>query len=146
MKIIFMDGQKIYVTEEVYIVYTKGERKSKYFTEDLKRERMIVDQEKETIKIIPSREDSYERLTCDCEKEFADKSENTEDKAMMALMIEKMRDAVTMLTETEKQIIYGLFFENKTGKIIAEELGVSEMTISRRKRDILKKLRKFLEK
>ncbi len=68
-------------------IYKKGDRKIKYFTDDLKQEKITVNQEEETIKIIQSREDSYDRLTCECEKEFADKSECTEEEAMRNLMI-----------------------------------------------------------
>lgn len=114
-------------------IYKKGDRKIKYFTDDLKQEKITVNQEEETIKIIQSREDSYDRLTCECEKEFADKSECTEEETMRNLMIEKVHEALKTLSETESQIIYGLFFEGKTGKTIAGEFNVSEMAISKRK-------------
>lgn len=70
MKSIWLNGQCISVTDEVYEIYKKGDRKIKYFTDDLKQEKITVNQEEETIKIIQSREDSYDRLTCECEKEF----------------------------------------------------------------------------
>lgn len=79
-------------------------------------------------------------------KEFADLSECTEEEAMKNLMIEKVHEALSILSETETQIVYGLFFEGKTGKVIAKDLNVSEMAISKRKQTILKKLRKHLEK
>ena len=60
--------------------------------------------------------------------------------------VEKVREALGILSETETKIVYGLFFEGKTGKSIANDLNVSEMAISKRKRTILKKLRKHLEK
>lgn len=146
MKVLWLNGQYINVTDEVYEVYTKGDRKNKYFTDDLKKEKIIVNQEEEKVSFIPSREDSYDRLTCECEKEFADLSECTEEEAIKNLMIEKMREALNILSETETKIIYGLFFEGKTGKVIAKDLNVSEMAISKRKQTILKKLRKHLEK
>ena len=146
MKVLWLNGQYINVTDEVYEVYTKGDRKNKYFTDDLKKEKIIVNQDEEKVSFIPSREDSYERLTCECEKEFADLTECTEEKAMKNLMIEKVRDALNILSETEIKIVYGLFFEDKTGKVIAKDLNVSEMAISKRKHTILKKLKKYLEK
>ena len=146
MKVLWLNGQYINVTDEVYEVYTKGDRKNKYFTDDLKKEKIIVNQDEEKVSFIPSREDSYDRLTCECEKEFADLSECTEEKAMKNLMIEKVREALNILSETETKIVYGLFFEGKTGKVIAKDLNVSEMAISKRKHTILKKLKKYLEK
>lgn len=50
------------------------------------------------------------------------------------------------LDETEKKIIYDRFFESKTQSEVAEELGVSQMTISRMEKKILKKLKKEYKK
>lgn len=61
------------------------------------------------------------------------------------MLIDKLRDAVMTLSDTEKHIIFGLFFEDKTAKRISEELGVNEMAVSRMKYKILEKLRKILE-
>lgn len=145
MKVIYINGQKVCVSEEVYIVLIKSARKERYLNEDLKNERFLINPKNGTVIIVPHREDSYERLTDECYLQFADESENTEDKAIAALLIDKLRDAITTLNDTEKHIIYGLFFEDKTAKKISQELGVNEMTISRKKREILKKLRKILE-
>ena len=68
MKFLWLNGQYINVTDEIYKVYTKGDRKNKYFTDDLKKEKIIVNQDEEKLSFIPSREDSYDRLTCECEK------------------------------------------------------------------------------
>ena len=145
MKVIYINGQKVCVSEEVYIVLIKSERKERYFNEDLKNEKFLINPQNGTVVIIPHREDSYERLTDDCFLQFADESENTEDKAISTLLIDKLRDAVMTLNDTEKHIIYGLFFEDKTAKKISQELGVNEMAISRKKREILNRLRKILE-
>lgn len=146
MKVIYINGEKACVTEEIYIAYKKGARKFRYFTEDLKRERILVNQEEEKVKFIPAREDSYERLTCDCDYQFPDETENTEEDFIRKINIRNVRNALATLNESEKQIIYGFFYEGKLGKEIASEMGVSEMSISKRKRNILKKLRKILEK
>ena len=145
MKVIYINGQKVCVSEEVYIVLVKSARKERYLNEDLKNERFMINPQNGTVIIIPHREDSYERLIDECYLQFADESENTEDKAITTLLIDKLRDAVMTLDDMEKYIIYGLFFEDKTAKKISQELGVNEMAISRKKREILKKLRKILE-
>lgn len=145
MKVIYINGQKVCVSEEVYIVLIKSARKERYFNEDLKNERFLINPQNGTVIIIPHREDSYERLTDTCCLQFADESENTEDEAITGMLVDKLRDAVMTLDDMEKHIIYGLFFEDKTAKKISQELGVNEMAISRKKREILKKLRKILE-
>ena len=145
MKVIYIKGEKVCVTDEVHRVFAKSKRKERYLYNELKNETFIINQKKEKIIIIPHREDSYERLTNDCDQQFADESENTEDEAITNMLIDKLRDAVMRLSDTEKHIIFGLFFEDKTAKRISEELGVNEMAVSRMKYKILEKLRKILE-
>ena len=144
MPYIFIDGQRIHVTEEVYLAYQKGKRKFRYFEKDIKRERVKINQKDKKEKILPKKEISYEYLIWEEGRDFIDESKDVEEEVIRTLMIEVVRDAITTLTEDEKQIINGLFFENKPGKMIAKELGVSEMTISKRKHAILKKLRTIL--
>ena len=57
-----LNGQIFEVNKEPYDTYYKGQRKEKYFTYDLKQEHTRVDKETGEIIVIPSREDSYERL------------------------------------------------------------------------------------
>lgn len=44
---IWLDGKLIDVPENVYKAYVKGERKHRYFSKDLKVERIIVNQKEE---------------------------------------------------------------------------------------------------
>lgn len=55
-------GKSIKVSEEVYREYMHFERKERYFTKDLKEERIMFDKKTKEMKVIPSREDSFERL------------------------------------------------------------------------------------
>ena len=65
----------------------KEQRKEKYFTHDLKQEHTKVDKETGEMIVIPSREDSYERLL-EAEKQFAEETEKVEDVAVRAVMLE----------------------------------------------------------
>ena len=65
------------------------------FTHDLKQEHTRVDRETGQITVIPSREDSYERLL-EAEKQFAEETEGTEDTAIRAVMVEKLTAASTI--------------------------------------------------
>ena len=146
MPYILVDGKKVYVTKEVYIAYKKGERKNRYFEKDIKRERVKINKNDKKEQILPKKEISFEYLIWEEGRDFTDESENIEEDVIKKLMIEIVREAIKTLTEDEKQIIFGLFFENKTGKMVADRLGLSEMAISKKKREILKKLRKIIEK
>ena len=55
---IYYNGQFIEVTHEVYTVLIKSDRKIKYFENDLKEEKIILDKKGTVVEIIPSREDS----------------------------------------------------------------------------------------
>ena len=63
---LYIDGQTVPVSEQVYRVYQHYERKEEYFSYDLKVEKF----QKETASFLPSREDSYERLLAK-DKQFA---------------------------------------------------------------------------
>lgn len=62
---LWIAGQFIEVTEEIYQVYMQGDRKMRYFETDLKIERTILDESGRIQQIIPSREDSLDRLVED---------------------------------------------------------------------------------
>lgn len=64
-KHIWIDGQLIEVTDEIYSVYMKGDRKMRYFEADLKSERVILDEDGHVLQTVPSHEDSLDRLMDD---------------------------------------------------------------------------------
>lgn len=82
-----LNGQIFEVSKDLYETYYKGQRKEKYFTHDLKQEHTKVDKETGEMIVIPSREDSYERLL-EAEKQFAEETEKVEDVAVRAVMLE----------------------------------------------------------
>ena len=61
-KRIWIRGQYVEVTDEVYMAYTQGDRKMRYFENDLKTERFVLGKEGQMVRVIPSREDSLDRL------------------------------------------------------------------------------------
>lgn len=78
MKKLWIDGHYIEVTNEVYTAYTKGQRKMKYFEKDLKVEHVLKDKNGNVTGVIPSREDSLERLMNDNSIQFYDVSKSVE--------------------------------------------------------------------
>ena len=140
---ILLDGQTFEVSRELYEVYYKGRRKEKYFTQDLKQEHTRVDQETGQITVIPSREDSYERLL-EAEKQFAEDAEDIEDVAIRAVMLEKLAAALHTLTDEEKTIIHALFYQEVGEVELAKRMGIPRTTLRSRKDKILKKLKELL--
>lgn len=140
---IALDGQTFEVSRELYEAYYKGRRKEKYFTQDLKQERTRVDQETGQITVIPSREDSYERLL-EAEKQFAEDTEDIEEVAIRAVMLEKLTAALHTLTDEEKTIIHALFYQEISEVELAKQLGIARTTLQSRKYRIFEKLRNLL--
>lgn len=136
-KYIIKNGAAVEVSDEVYKILRKWDRRIKYIEHDLKETRYIINQEKETVKEIPSREDSLDRLTAlgyDFENRTADFRESVSDKIMLEQALEKLSDE-------ERYLITQLFYLGRSERDLAEELGVSQYTVNRNKHKILKKLR-----
>lgn len=140
---IALDGQIFEVSRELYEAYYKGRRKEKYFAQDLKREHTRVDKETGQSTVIPSREDSYERLL-EAEKQFAEEVEDIEDAAIRAVMLERLNEALHTLTDKEMAIIHALFYQEVSEVELAKRLGIPRTTLRSRKDKILEKLKNML--
>ena len=144
-KRIWIRGQYVEVTDEVYAAYMQSDRKMRYFENDLKTERFVLGKEGQVVQIIPSREDSLDRLIDENAQQFPGDEESVENTVLHKLEVDKLHTALAMLTPEEQVLIQALFFEEKTERQYAEELGVYRNAIHVRKIRILKKLKKLLE-
>ena len=136
-KYIIKNGTAVEVSDEVYKILRKWDRRIKYVEHDLKETRYIIDQKKETVKEIPSREDSLDRLTAlgfAFENRTADFRESVSDKIMLEQVLAKLSD-------DERYLITQLFYLGRSERDLAEELGVSQYTVNRNKHKILTKLK-----
>lgn len=140
---ISIDRKKFEVCRELYEAYTKGQRKDDYFFHDLKQARKRMDTKTGEVKIIPGREDSYERLL-EAEKQFMTEAESVEDAAIRAVMLEKLNNAMHMLTDSEAGIIYSLFYKEVSETQLAREMGIARTTLQSQKYRILEKLKEML--
>lgn len=146
MKKLWIDGHYIEVTNEVYIAYTKGQRKMKYFDKDLKVEHVFKDKNGNITGVIPSREDSLERLMNDNSIQFYDVSKSVECSAQINDDIENLHIAMQELTSEELNIIKMLFYDEMTERDTAKILGISQAAVNKKKHRILKKLKKIIKK
>ncbi len=144
-KVILINGILVSVSDEVYSVYTKSQRKLKYFTEDLKKEKIIVNQEEEKIVYIASREDSYDRLIDDNDEQFAIDEETVESQAIKHIAYERLHKAIAMLSKEEQELINSLYFEGLSERKLSRKTGIPQRTINDRKRKILKKIKNILK-
>ena len=134
---IMKNGKAVEVSDEIYEILKKSDRRIKYVEHDLKETQYIIDQKKETVKEIPSREDSLDRLTS-LGFVFADSTADFDVAVLRKIMLNQ---ALEKLSDEERYLITQLFYFGRTERELAEELGVSQYTVNRNKHKILKKLK-----
>ena len=141
------DYKKMYpeAKEEVINLLRTTERKMQYQEYDLKTEQTVINQKDQTITIIPSREDSLERLA-DQELQFAGESESVEETVLRRLRYEQLHKAISLLSDDERELVDRLFFQGQTEREAAAEMGIYRNAVHKRKNRILEKLKNFLEK
>ena len=153
-KKIWIRGQFVEVTDEVYAAYMKGDRKIRYFENDLKTGRTendlktgrtVKDKDGNIKQTLPSREDSLDRLMEDNAQQFLDSHESVEDIVIQKISAEKLHMALLRLPKKDQELIYALFYEEKTERVYAEQIGVSPSTVHRRREKIIKKLKNYLK-
>lgn len=141
------DFKKLYpeASEEVIAVLRMTERKMQYQEYDLKTERTVVNQENQTVMVIPSREDSYERLM-EQNVQFERTTESAEEQALKNIQIQQLHKALSLLSDDERLLIVQIFFEGRTERDLAMEYGLSQRGINKRRQRILERLRELIEK
>ena len=98
------------------------------------------------VQIIPSREDSLDRLVDENARQFSDEQESVESVVLLKLEVDRLHTALSLLTPEERALIQALFFDERKESELAMELGISQPAVYKRKMKILKKLKIFLEK
>ena len=88
-------ARKLGVSVDTYKFLRSSNRKMRYFTHDLKRQRIII--ENETITFIPSREDSLERLAEDEGIFFTTAESSVEDAVIGKMLLEQLYRALDLL-------------------------------------------------
>ncbi len=141
------DFRKLYpgASEEIIAVLRTTERKMQYQEYDLKMERTIVDQAGQTVTVIPSREDSYERLL-EQDVQFYEESVSAEELAIRNIEIRQLHKALSLLSDDERYLMEQLYFQERTERELAAQLNLSQNAINKRRQRILDKLRKLMKK
>lgn len=134
-KKIWVRGQFVEVTDEVYTAYMRGDRKMRYFEADLKSERPVYGSSGKLAGIF-----FHEPV-----QGILPAGESVEDVVIRKLAVDKLHTALMQLTKEERDFICALFFDEKTESEVAKGLGVSQQAVHKRKSRILKKLKNFFE-
>ena len=133
------NGTKVEVTKEVYRLYiTEPENEARNYRRR-KKGVIKVDNETETVDCITCPEDSIERLM-ELGHEFEDTSFSI-DALDTAVMVDRALDELSF---EERYIIEALFFNDKTEQRVADELGIAQKNVHKKKVRIMAKLAKIL--
>lgn len=131
--------------EEVIAVLRTTERKMQYQEYDLKTERTIISKADQRVTVIPGREDSYERLL-EQDIQFAEETESVEETVLRRIEYGRLYQALALLSDDERELIERLYFQEQTERETAVQMGIYHNAVHKRKKRILKKLKKILEK
>lgn len=127
-----LHGMLMEVTPEQYRDFYKERRRQRYLYERSKENRDI----------------SIDMLTTEqfngADILFSDEMD-IEEQVAYKLLLDKLHSCLSLLTEEEQELIYALFFGEKTEREWSAETGIPQKTINNRKRKILLKLKALLE-
>ena len=135
------NGTKVEVTKEVYRLYNTAPESEERLRRKWNVSRIEVDLEHEKITFVQSRVDSIDRLT-ELGFEFEDTSFSIEA-LDTAVTVEQ---ALDQLSFDERYIIESLFYNGRSERELANELGVTQNKIHYDKMKVLSKLYKLLRK
>ena len=126
-----VNGQKVKVSEQIYKVYWREREHEKYLEQVDRKNHLLF----------------FSSLDHDGHfiDNIADESVDVEKIVETQMMIEAVRNAISMLNAEERDIVERLYFNDETLSSIARGKKVSYQAIQWRKNSILKKLRVLLE-
>ena len=75
----------------------------------------------------------------------SDEYESVEDIVFRKISVDKLHTALSQLPKQDYDLIQALYFEERTEREYAEQLGVYRSAVHKRKTRILEKLKKLLE-
>ena len=130
---------------DVLSVLKKSDRKMEYMEVDIKQERFSYDPEGKVADLLPNREDSYDRLIEEEHHQFALDEPSPENMLLQEEELHLLRAALLLLTAEEKELIDALFYQEMSEREYAQQIGLSQKGVNKRRHKILSKLRKSMK-
>lgn len=127
-----LHGMLMEVTKDFYDDFYRDKRRQEYIT----------------ARSIANGDVSYDALDTDefnGEDTLVDPDENIAEQVAQKMMIEKLRRVLPLLSEDERDLVIALFYEKRTEREYANDMGISQVAVHKRKHRILEKLKEFLE-
>lgn len=128
---IFVNGEKIVVSKEVYQGYWQHANREKYL-ERLDRQNKLL-------------HFSFLDQDGNFEESLEDKSVDVEKLVETKEAIEELYEALAVLNDEEREIIEALYFREETVRDVASVFNISHPALIKRRNKILEKLKSILK-
>ena len=131
-RFILLHGMLMEVSEDDYKEFYKDRRRQKYLREEAVR----VD------------EVSYDALDTEemsGSETIVDPSPLPDEKVTEKIMLEAMRRGLTKLDRRDRDLIQAVYFDGKSERVMAKELGITQPTVHYRITQAIEKLKKLME-
>ena len=132
--LITVDGIDVEVEESLYRIYTKMERRERYLAE-VEADMCI------SLEGLAADEDTIPNLPDNPESIFIAAEAEQERQALLRLLPE----ALEQLTESERELIWALYFDNVPVREYARRTGVTLRAVQKRRDRILAKLKNIFQ-
>ena len=128
---LYVNGQKVKVSEEIYKVYWREREHEKYLEQVDRKNHLLF----------------FSSLDHDGHyvDNIVDESVDVEKIVETQMMIEAVRNAISRLNAEEKDIIERLYFNDETVRSVAKLKSIKHLALIKRRNKILEKLKKFIE-
>ena len=128
---LYVNGQKVKVSEEIYKVYWREKEHEKYLEQ--------VDRKNHSLFFSSLDHDGhfYENIV--------DEGVDVEKIVETQMMIEAVRNAISRLNAEEKDIIERLYFHDEPVRSVAKLKSITHPALIKKRNKILEKLKKFIE-
>ena len=128
---LYVNGQKIKVSEEIYKVYWREREHEKYLEQVDRKNHLLF----------------FSSLDHDGHyvDNIVDESVDVAKIVETQMMIESLRYAISKLNDEERDIIERLYFNDETLRSVAKLKSITHPALMKRRNKILEKLKKFIE-
>ena len=128
---LYVNGQKVKVSEEIYRVYWHEREHEKYLEQVDRKNHLLF----------------FSSLDHDGHyvDNIVDESVDVAKIVETQMMIESLRYAIAKLNDEERDIIERLYFNDETLRSVAKLKSITHPALMKRRNKILEKLKKFIE-
>lgn len=142
IRYLYIDGQAVPVSEQVYRAFFHYANKEDYFMRLLKAPRRRRDPRTQAVILVPARECSLDELL-EAGKQFTSTVSDVEELVLSGIWLEELLET---LTEEEQEIVKQFYIQGKSERAAASALGLSKTTFRRHEQRLRAKLGTLLKK